>query len=603
MLFNYTPPIVTIPTAPIDSTTLEFLALRGIYPATEHPHSVKDRYSFHCPLQGHPNDTHPSFSVHSDGIRWKCFPCGMGGGPAKLIELLGSEPNARTPKLSKPLKKPTKEAEEPLQGCTLPQLAEAKGLPIEHLRNLGWYDSEWKYKLNGYWTTCPSVAMPYPNAIQHRVGLTDKKNRFRWQVGFEASAKELYGAEWLRAIDKTVLVVEGTTDVAAALLLRVPVVGLPGTGTWSRKTGPIWAKELESRDVVLWQEPGEAGQKLVDSVAQDVPDLRVIQAPPGIKDICELLDQAGSGAGDILRELIDEAQLYYEFLPGKTHVTPTVTGILGLCNLMGDRRERSALWKSVEEIFPMPDGIKPWTRGAIVFNRRLNRPIAVDFIGNTWRNEANAQHKRRCLMYNLLPRLNYRDLYVLRVPVDDWSEQTHQTLKQRIHRAMAKDKTVQSGWVWFDTALRRGCYTYLSNLPDLPGFDPVEDVESLLVDCLKSITPPDKASTGRFRPYGGSKSWTTKIESTGEDDRDVCDVIAISNGPTDFVQLEAECIASGIRYWSTRPYWRGQVGSGLEMNMGFDEAVKLASDLGYHLTKHGRVGAMNVNELVGSARS
>jgi DNA primase len=148
--------------------------------------------------------------------------------------------------------------------------------------------------------------MPYPHAVQHRVGLTDKKNRFRWQVGSEASAKELYGAEWLRAIDKTILAVEGTTDVAAALLLGVPVVGLPGTGTWSRKTGPGWAKGLEGRNVVLWQEPGEAGQKLADAMAQDIPGLRVIQPPPGIKDVVELLDQAGAGA--MLRDLMEEAE-------------------------------------------------------------------------------------------------------------------------------------------------------------------------------------------------------------------------------------------------------------------------------------------------------
>jgi hypothetical protein len=239
----------------------------------------------------------------------------------------------------------------------------------------------------------------------------------------------------------------------------------------------------------------------------------------------------------------------------------------------------------------MPEGIKPWTRGAIVFSRKAGKPIAVDFIGNSWRNPANAQHKRRCLMYNLLPRLNSRQLYVLRVAVDDWSEQTHQTLKQRMHRALAKDQAEQSGWVWFDTALKRGCYTYLTNVLDLPGFELVEDVESLLVDCLKSITPLEQAAPGRCRPYGGSKNWTMKAEGTGEEDKDICDVIAISNSPTDFVQLEAECIASGISYWSTQPYWRGQVGQGLELKMGFAEAVRLASDLGYQLTKYGRLGA------------
>jgi hypothetical protein len=393
------------------------------------------------------------------------------------------------------------------------------------------------------------------------------------------------------------MLVEGTTDVAAGLLMFVPIVGIPSAGMWNKEKGRKWAEQLAGRDVVVWQEPGLGGQKLVEDVACDIPNLRVIQAPPGIKDVCELFNQAGAGAGDMLRELMAEAQLHYEPLPDEALVTPTVTGTQPPCNRRSDRRDRSALWKAAEGIFPMPDGVKPWTRGGIVFSRKSGKPIAVDFVGNTWHNQANAQHKRRCLFYNLLPRLNgCRSLYERRVAVDDWSDQEHQAIKQRIHRAIAKDEVGNPGWIWFDTALKRGCYIYLTNVPDLPGFELVEDVESLLVDCLKSITPPDKALPGRFRPYGGSKNWIMKAESTGEEDQNICDVIAISSHPTDFVQLEAECIASEIRYWSTSPYWRGQVGNGLGMNMSFDEAVRLASDLGYHLTKHGRAGAENLDE-------
>lgn len=370
------------------------------------------------------------------------------------------------------------------------------------------------------------------------------------------------------------------------------MVGLPGTGTWSRKTAPAWAKELEGRNIVLWQEQGEAGQKLADSIAQDIPDLRVIQPPPGIKDVVELLDQAGAGAGDLLREVMAEAQPYYVPLSEKALVTPTVTGTQTTCNRRSDRWDRSALWKAAEEIFPMPEGVKPWTRGGIVFSRKSGKPMAVDFIGNTWLNPGNAQHKRRCLYYNLLPRLNgCRELYARWVAVDD-IDREHQALKQRIRRAGGEGY----GWLWFDNALKRGVFVYLTDVPGLPGFDLVDNPEAVLVDCLKSIAPPDKASEGRFRPYGGSKNWTMKAESTGEEDQDICDVIAVSSRPTDFVQLEAECIASGIRYRSTRPYWRGQVGSGLEMNMSFEEAVRLAADLGYHLTKYGRAGVENLDE-------
>lgn len=72
-------------------TTLELLADRSIFPDVENSRSIKDRYKFRCPLPGHGGDTDPSFWVHSDGIRWKCFPCGEGGGPGKLIELLDGD--------------------------------------------------------------------------------------------------------------------------------------------------------------------------------------------------------------------------------------------------------------------------------------------------------------------------------------------------------------------------------------------------------------------------------------------------------------------------------------------------------------------------------
>jgi hypothetical protein len=588
---------------PESGTTLELLAARGIFPDIENPRSVKDRYKFLCPLPGHANDTHPSFSVHADGVRWKCFPCGEGGGPGKLIELLGGGSTARQPKPPKLLKKPAKEAEEPLQGCTLAQLAEAKGLPIKHLQDLGWYDSEWKYKLSGHWTTCPSVAMPYPHSVQHRVGLTDKKNRFRWQVGSEASAKELYGAEWLRAIDKTVLVVEGTTDVAAALLLGVPVVGLPGTGTWSRKTGPTWAKELEGRNVVLWQEPGEAGQKLADAIAQDIPDLRVIQPPPGIKDVVELLDQAGDGAGDMLRDLIGEAEPYYQPHPGKADVGNKERENKGSF-LITDIRSQSQLWEAMKAYFPLRPGMKPRTVARPMYNHSDGKGLIADFPSNGWGNPGNAQLKRQRLGFNMLPRMNGPQVYALRLPFDDWDPQAHEAISRRISRAIEKaGDGADYGWAWFNNALDRGYYLYLTSAPGVSGFEPVEgDIEPVLIDALKAIHPPGKEEPGRFRPYGGSDNWTARVEGTGEEDRDKWQIVAASDKPADFVQVEAECVAAGIRYEYTKPYWRQQIGTGLEMKMPFEEFMELCSSLGYSPTRAGRAGlADSGEEAKGSA--
>ncbi len=148
-------------------TTIQLLAARGIYPAKEQPRQPKDAYLFLCPLPGHANDTDPSFRVHADENQWKCFVCGSGGGPGELRRILdGTTPYvpsprpASTPKTASHKERPT--------GCTLKELAEAKGLSIKHLRSLGWRDVTH--------VGVPAIEIPYPNgSIRYRVGLEGKK--------------------------------------------------------------------------------------------------------------------------------------------------------------------------------------------------------------------------------------------------------------------------------------------------------------------------------------------------------------------------------------------------------------------------------------------
>jgi hypothetical protein len=65
-------------------------------------------------------------------------------------------------------------------------------------------------------------------------------------------------------------------------------------------------------------------------------------------------------------------------------------------------------------------------------------------------------------------------------------------------------------------------------------------------------------------------------------------VLAVAPGPTDFVQIEAECRVAGVREKSIHRYWRAQFDDGLETNFGVREALGVAMSLGYHLTKQGR---------------
>jgi hypothetical protein len=200
-------------------TTLDILAERGIFPVKEQPHKPKEAYLFRCPFH---DDTHPSFSVHENKNQWKCWTCG-GGGPTKLREMLGT---GLFPRIPRPPKSPKTAArrEATPTGCTLQQLAETKGLPLELLRGLGWRDT--------HWYSTPAVGIPYSNgALRYRVGLTGK-NRFKWQAG---ATPGLYGAERLTKHDRLVLVVEGETDRSR--------LHFPGTPR-SRST---WGGSLENR--------------------------------------------------------------------------------------------------------------------------------------------------------------------------------------------------------------------------------------------------------------------------------------------------------------------------------------------------------------------
>jgi hypothetical protein len=566
VLFNSTP-------IPQDSavglfdhkSTLELLASRGFFPVEERPHNERDRYRFNCPFHA---DKDPSLSLHANCLAWTCWAgCGQGG-PRQMQALLGGDVIPRSlPKAPPPAVKRVKEQP---SGCSLRQLSKAKPLPEDLLRSvMGWVDTTW-YSVR-------SVGIPYPNgSLRYRVGL-DGKNRFKWRKG---SSPSLYWLDHLPEDAEYVLVVEGETDVAAATFLGIPAVGVPGVNTWKS----AWAGSIAGENPVLWVEPDQGGESLAAAMAEDIPELRVIEAPPGIKDICELLEQAGDGAADMLRDLIAEAERYYpeESVANKAIQNKSYSPI------SDKRRERSQLWKAAEEIFPMEPGWKPYLKGALVANSQTGRENWVNFYGRTWRNLANAQHHRQCLYFNLMPRINGPQLYGRWVPFDDWTEKKHRAISRQIGRGIQKSGSSDYGWLWFDNVWGRGYVLYLTDVPGLRGFEPVEDTESVLVDALRAIHPPGREEEGRFRPYGGSDNWTKKAESTGEEDQDVCHVLAVSDAPTDFVRLEAECRVSGVDDRPVHPYWRGQYEDGLETNFGTDAAIQLAIDLGYRLTKRGR---------------
>ena len=218
--------------------------------------------------------------------------------------------------------------------------------------------------------------------------------------------------------------------------------------------------------------------------------------------------------------------------------------------------KRPSLWDEARELFPLLTHVKPWVKAHLLWSERDRKGLAVDLYSNTWRNPANAQYKRQRLYYNILPRINGPQIYQCRVPFDDWDEKAHRRISKAIQRAM----TDRQGWLWFNNSLKRGYFLYLTSVPELEGFKPVEDARHLLTDALKSISPPGRDEEGgRFRPYGGSRNWVGNVGDTGEEDAGRWEIIAIAQGPTDFIGIEAECVVAGVATEYILPFWRGQL--------------------------------------------
>jgi hypothetical protein len=129
-------------------------------------------------------------------------------------------------------------------GLTLARYAEAKGLPLEFLRDCGLS----QITIGGL----PAVKIAYYDtageelAVRFRFALEPGKGRFRWKTG---SKMALYGLERLDAARAAgeLPVVEGESDVQTLAFHGIASVGLPGADAWREE----WAELLDGIDRVL----------------------------------------------------------------------------------------------------------------------------------------------------------------------------------------------------------------------------------------------------------------------------------------------------------------------------------------------------------------
>ncbi|MBM3276300.1 MAG: hypothetical protein FJZ00_14195, partial [Candidatus Sericytochromatia bacterium] len=237
-----------------------------------------------CPFH---DDRHPSLRIAAHGFI--CMGCGEKGNLEKLAGRLGMA-----------------SAESPRGGLKVAELARAKGVPEAFLRSLGVADG-WAGSGSDR-VSC--VDIPYLDedgnvtAVRKRLSLCGSK-RFVWRRGDHPS---LYGLWLLPNVRKAgkVMLVEGESDCWALWHARVHALGVPGASTWKQQYRSV----VDGLEVYVWHEPDSGGDGLVRAAANDIPSLRIIEPPAGIKDPSELYLKDPEGFHEQIRVLIATAKRF-----------------------------------------------------------------------------------------------------------------------------------------------------------------------------------------------------------------------------------------------------------------------------------------------------
>lgn len=255
---------------------------------------AKGEYWGECPF--HSDHVFTNFSFASSG--YHCFACGAEGSLADLARQLGLKCCSVAPFRKGNTNTHT-------SNLTLEEYARAKALPDEFLRGVG--VEEYKHKDRRF------LRMPYwdPNGVEvatrYRQALTGER-RFRWARG---SHPLLYGLWKLGQAREAgwIVLVEGESDAQTLWYYGLPSLGVPGASTWQ----PDWAEHVAGLTVFAWQEPSQGGKTFIERIGTSLPDLRVIPAPEGRKDIseCHVLDD---DVPALISRLLGEARPYSEIV-------------------------------------------------------------------------------------------------------------------------------------------------------------------------------------------------------------------------------------------------------------------------------------------------
>jgi hypothetical protein len=266
-------------------------------------------YLTHCPLH---DDHDPScfFRDGTDCIVFTCFPCGEGCSKA-ITEAIAHKINAHVADFFWEATASSSRTV-PHRAITVEDLATVKALPASWLRE-----------------RCRLEDLPQNQGVKIPYFLMDGTPAPRWRKRVRLRATDPGSSTWGPKTSKRkpvpyglwkldcaraagyALVVEGETCTWTGWYHDVPVIGLPGCGTWRL----LKAEHLAGiPKLFVVQEPGKGGTTLVHGLAAHLATLRwpgealVVVMPDGFKDVNDLHRDDPSRFGARLQAALNAAR-------------------------------------------------------------------------------------------------------------------------------------------------------------------------------------------------------------------------------------------------------------------------------------------------------
>jgi putative DNA primase/helicase len=271
-----------------------------------------------CPFH---DDHNPSLSVNLKTGQFKCFACAAAGDVFHFYQQRHGCDFKQALEALAGMAGVEEKPQADFKDLSLKEFALAKKLPLDFLESQGVCDTN-------FYGLARAVGFPYfkkadrkkHDYFRYRFA-SPRPNKFRTRKGDKVyfygawRGQEIEDAGWC-------LIVEGETDALTCWLHGLPALGIPGKENWHKcwiNAGNAAIKKLlQEIPVFLWEEPDAAVRPpdrpnallLRERVAADLPEVKIIKASAGIKDLSEAHCQ-----GQDIKALIEELKKKARKLP------------------------------------------------------------------------------------------------------------------------------------------------------------------------------------------------------------------------------------------------------------------------------------------------